>query len=129
MKEYEAGQVSGVSFAMPNPSGGKVGIRLPANFAGVYEVLRKQVKRPNPQTQQRLHDQSKRTAWKLMQDWVEVQLSLIDWTWGGIVTALSQGARVIITGRIADASLTVGPAVHGFGWSWDDWDTLAAATP
>lgn len=47
---------------------------------------------------------------------------------GGIVTALSQGARVIITGRIADASLTVGPAVHEFGWSWNDWDRLAAAT-
>src|SRR5579864_1239328 len=46
----------------------------------------------------------------------------------GIVTALSQGARVIITGRIADASLTVGPAVHEFGWSWTDWNRLAAAT-
>ena len=46
----------------------------------------------------------------------------------GIVTALSQGARVVITGRIADASLTVGPAVHEFGWSWTDWNRLAAAT-
>ncbi|HEY2252539.1 MAG TPA: acyclic terpene utilization AtuA family protein, partial [Planctomycetaceae bacterium] len=46
----------------------------------------------------------------------------------GIVTALAQGARVIITGRIADASLTVGPAIHEFGWSWTDWDRLAAAT-
>jgi len=47
---------------------------------------------------------------------------------GGIVTALSQEARVIITGRIADASLTVGPAIHEFGWSWTDWNSLAAAT-
>jgi len=47
---------------------------------------------------------------------------------GGIVTALSQGARVVITGRIADASLTVGPAIHEFGWSWTDWNRLAAAT-
>src|SRR5436190_12160411 len=47
---------------------------------------------------------------------------------GGIVTALSQGARVIITGRVADASLTVGPAVYEFGWSWTDWNRLAAAT-
>jgi len=46
----------------------------------------------------------------------------------GIVTALAQGARVVITGRVADASLTVGPAVHEFGWSWTDWNRLAAAT-
>ena len=46
----------------------------------------------------------------------------------GIVTGLSQGSRVVITGRIADASLTVGPAVHEFGWSRVDWDRLATAT-
>ena len=47
---------------------------------------------------------------------------------GGIVAGLAQGARVVITGRVADVSLTVGPAVHEFGWSWTDWDRLAAAT-
>jgi hypothetical protein len=46
----------------------------------------------------------------------------------GIVEALKQGAQIVITGRVADASLTVGPAVHEFGWSWDDWDRLSAAT-
>lgn len=46
----------------------------------------------------------------------------------GIVSALSDGARIVITGRIADASLVVGPAVFEFGWSWDDWDLLASAT-
>ena len=34
----------------------------------------------------------------------------------------------MITGRVADASLTVGPAVHEFGWPWDDWDRLAGAS-
>lgn len=46
----------------------------------------------------------------------------------GIVEALAGGARIVITGRVADASLTVGPAVHEFGWAWDDWGRLAAAT-
>ncbi len=46
----------------------------------------------------------------------------------GIVEALNQDARIVITGRCADASLTVGPAVAEFGWAWDDWDRLAAAT-
>ncbi|MBL8799747.1 MAG: DUF1446 domain-containing protein [Planctomycetia bacterium] len=45
-----------------------------------------------------------------------------------IVAALQQGASIVITGRVADASLTVAPAVHEFGWSWDDWDRLSAAT-
>ncbi len=45
-----------------------------------------------------------------------------------IVEALRQGASVVITGRVADASLTVAPAVHEFGWAWDDWDRLCAAS-
>lgn len=45
-----------------------------------------------------------------------------------IADALAAGARLVITGRVADASLTVGPAVHEFGWAWDDWDRLAGAS-
>jgi hypothetical protein len=45
-----------------------------------------------------------------------------------IVAALADGARVVITGRVADASLTVAPAVHEFHWSWNDWNRLSAAT-
>ncbi len=46
----------------------------------------------------------------------------------GIVSALHLGADIVITGRVADASLTVGPAMHEFDWKWDDWNRLAAAT-
>jgi len=42
-----------------------------------------------------------------------------------IAEALGLGAAVVITGRVADASLTVAPAVHEFGWAWDDWERLA----
>jgi hypothetical protein len=45
-----------------------------------------------------------------------------------IADALAGGARMIITGRVADASLTLGPAMHEFGWAWDDWPNIAAAT-
>ncbi len=45
-----------------------------------------------------------------------------------IAEALAGGARFVITGRVADASLTVGPAMHEFGWAWDDWNRLAAAS-
>jgi len=45
-----------------------------------------------------------------------------------IADALARGASVVITGRVADASLTLGPAVHELGWAWDDFDRLAAGT-
>src|SRR5262245_48639864 len=45
-----------------------------------------------------------------------------------IVQGLADGARVVITGRVADASLTVAPAVHEFGWPFDDWARIAGAT-
>lgn len=45
-----------------------------------------------------------------------------------IADALAQGARIVVTGRVADAALTLGPAVSRFNWSWDDWPRLAGAT-
>src|SRR5439155_13588337 len=45
-----------------------------------------------------------------------------------LADALSRGVSVVVAGRVADASLTLGPAVHEFGWAWDDWDHLAAGT-
>ena len=41
-----------------------------------------------------------------------------------IATALKAGASIVITGRVADASLTLAPAAHEFGWDWEDWDRL-----
>jgi hypothetical protein len=45
-----------------------------------------------------------------------------------IADALAAGAGVVVTGRVADASLTVGPLAHEFGWKWDALDRLAAGT-
>ena len=45
----------------------------------------------------------------------------------GIARALAEGADVVVTGRVADASLVVGPAAWQFGWDRDDWDRLAGA--
>ncbi|GAB3201825.1 DUF1446 domain-containing protein [Geodermatophilus arenarius] len=46
----------------------------------------------------------------------------------GIVRALQAGADVVVTGRVTDASLVVGPAAWHHGWGADDWDALAGAT-
>jgi len=45
-----------------------------------------------------------------------------------IADALRDGADIVVTGRVADPSLTVGPALAHFGWRLDDWDKLARAT-
>ena len=44
-----------------------------------------------------------------------------------IVTALEQGARIVVAGRVADVSLTVAPARFEFGWRRDDWPRIAGA--
>jgi hypothetical protein len=45
-----------------------------------------------------------------------------------IADALAQGADVVITGRATDPSIALGPLLHEFGWSLDDYDKLAAGT-
>lgn len=45
-----------------------------------------------------------------------------------LIKALASGAEIIITGRVADPSLTVAACVHHFDWAADDWNCWAAAT-
>ncbi len=45
----------------------------------------------------------------------------------GIVEALERGADIVLTGRVADTSLVMGPAAFHFGWAKDDWNALAGA--
>jgi hypothetical protein len=45
----------------------------------------------------------------------------------GIVDCLNSGADVVVTGRVTDASVTVGPAAAHFGWDRTDYHRLAGA--
>jgi hypothetical protein len=45
----------------------------------------------------------------------------------GIADCLTAGADVVVTGRVTDASLVVGPAAAHFGWGRTDYDALAGA--
>src|SRR5205807_173654 len=44
-----------------------------------------------------------------------------------IADALAAGAQIVVTGRVTDAALVVGPALHAFGWSDDEVDRIAGA--
>ncbi len=44
-----------------------------------------------------------------------------------ISDALAAGAQVVVTGRVTDAALVVGPALHAFGWPDSDLDAIAGA--
>jgi hypothetical protein len=45
----------------------------------------------------------------------------------GIAECLRAGANLVVTGRVTDASLAVGPAAAHFGWARDAFDALAGA--
>ncbi|MGF6127084.1 hypothetical protein QF019_002293 [Pseudomonas frederiksbergensis] len=46
----------------------------------------------------------------------------------GIIEALRADADVVITGRVADPSLFLGPQMFEFGWAADDWSLLGRGT-
>jgi hypothetical protein len=43
-----------------------------------------------------------------------------------VAKALATKARIVITGRVSDPSMFLAPAMHEFGWSYNDWPRLAA---
>jgi hypothetical protein len=45
-----------------------------------------------------------------------------------VVDALARGADVVVTGRVTDTGLTLGPMMFEFGWRDGDWDRIAAGT-
>lgn len=79
LKEYdEKKQVSALSFTLmvDRNSLHRVPFRLPANVKAVHKVLDKRAK--TVRQQMAVVDQAPMTAWKLMLDWLDVQLSLIE---------------------------------------------------
>lgn len=42
-----------------------------------------------------------------------------------IAAALNAGADIVVTGRCVDSAVTLGAAIHAFGWTPDDFDLLA----
>lgn len=80
-KEYSpTGDVSAISFSIRNPETElPIYIRLPANPRAVFETLKLHRKSHLTRNQaESLMDQAKRTAWRLLWDWVAVQMSIVE---------------------------------------------------
>jgi len=43
-----------------------------------------------------------------------------------IADALDQDPHIVVTGRVTDSALTLGPLMQHFGWAPDDWDKMAS---
>jgi hypothetical protein len=75
-KNYEQGRLTSLTFQL-EINGRDMLIRLPANPQAVYDALRQKCKRPRPGTLEKLKDQSDRTAWRIQQEWLEIELTKI----------------------------------------------------
>lgn len=71
MFDYDdAGKIVAVCFAIDTPLGLR-GVRLPANTDAVYQVLRDQKVKAD-------RAQAERVAWRIVKDWVEAQMAILE---------------------------------------------------
>jgi hypothetical protein len=74
MTEYDSnGVLSAMSFRLMTPSG-SLSFTLPANISNVFEVIKKEKKLP---LRERTREQAARVAWRILKDWIEAQMAIV----------------------------------------------------
>lgn len=73
MSEYINGEVSAISFRL-EITGQILSFRLPINAENVFSILKKE----DIRNEFKNKEQAKRTAWRILKDWVEAQLALVE---------------------------------------------------
>lgn len=76
-KQYDNGALCAIVFSLERPGAKPFPIKLPANVGQCERILLARVKRPRKSTGQKVRDQAERTAWKLLADWVDIQVAMI----------------------------------------------------
>ena len=75
MSEYdEDGIMSAMSFRISTRMG-ELHFRLPINIDGVYDVIQGERKVPK---RLKTYDQASRIAWRIVKDWIEAQIAIIE---------------------------------------------------
>jgi hypothetical protein len=78
MTKYDATrQPSGIDFVVTTNFGERM-FRLPANISGVETVLKNEAKRRRIPPRLACKEQAQRVAWRILKNWIEVQLALIE---------------------------------------------------
>lgn len=77
IKMSDAGRLVGIAFVV-SVNGRDMPFRLPARIDRVEKKLRDSIRRPRTGTMDRITEQAERTAWRLLADWVDIQMSLVD---------------------------------------------------
>lgn len=70
-------KLEGIIFQLYFENKGTLTFKLPSNVNAVIRMMEKEIKRPRRDTHKRIWEQAERTAWKLLYDWVYVQVSMI----------------------------------------------------
>ena len=77
MKNYDGETITGLSFLI-DTGVQQIPVRLPVKIDECLEVLKKE-KRENPRKQIKdTRAQAERVAWRILKDWVEAQMALLD---------------------------------------------------
>lgn len=77
MKNIEGESITGLSFLI-DTGFEQIPVRLPVKVDECYEVLLKQ-KKNNPRSNiKATREQAERVAWRILKDWVEAQMALLD---------------------------------------------------
>ncbi len=79
LKQYNIkGKLTGICFTLP-VDGNDVLFSLPARVSNCERVLTANLSsRAQPVTRKKVPEQAERTAWKILSDWIEVQMAMID---------------------------------------------------
>lgn len=79
LKEYDSKkQISGLTFAI-NINGSDLPFKLPARVGQCERVLKQNLsRRARPETVNKISEQAARTAWKILADWVDAQMAMVE---------------------------------------------------
>lgn len=77
-KKYENKVCRGITFLYYDQQLNQtLAFQLKAQVEEVFQILWKEVKRPQANTKEQLRNQANRTAWKVLSDWTEIQCTMI----------------------------------------------------
>jgi hypothetical protein len=77
LKQYDNQELKAICFSF-NVNGTDRPFRLPAKVEKIYDILMATVRKPDNEIRKKRRAQAERTAWKIISDWIDIQMALIE---------------------------------------------------